>query len=203
MMAATHMVVAGAAGRVLRTPWLAWPAGFASYFVLDAIPHLNPEQFVQPPATQWVLVADVALGLVLVVTLSSGRPRQRVVLGSVLCAALAAVLTHMPHLVAPLDTGYLSALRRHNEHALGQVGTVKGLGMQAAFFFGGILALAVGGRARADKMAPALPRPLPPYPSRRYRVMEAVLALLRSGDALFARLRRRLRRLLRRTPGRR
>jgi hypothetical protein len=157
MMAATHMVVAGAAGRVLRRPWLAWPAGFASYFVLDAIPHLNPEQFVHPPATEWVLAADVALGVLLVVGLSAGRARQGVVLGSVLCAALAAVLTHRPHLAAVLDTGYLSAIRRHSERAAWHVSVAEGLGMQAAFFIGGIMVLSGGGHAKAGKRAPARP----------------------------------------------
>ena len=41
MMATPHMVAGAAIGRLLRRPWLAYPAAFVSHFLLDIVPHID------------------------------------------------------------------------------------------------------------------------------------------------------------------
>ncbi len=41
MTATPHILVGAAIGKVLRRPWLAWPATFVSHFLLDFTPHLD------------------------------------------------------------------------------------------------------------------------------------------------------------------
>src|SRR5947199_309584 len=41
MLATPHLVTGAAIGKVLKRPALAWPVAFASYFLLDHVPHLD------------------------------------------------------------------------------------------------------------------------------------------------------------------
>ena len=102
MMATPHMVAGAAVGRVLRRPWLAWPAALASHFLLDIIPHLDTHSLFgvkggrPTPPEAASAITDFLVGAMLVGWLTLGRPNRRVVLGAALCGMLMDLVEYVP-----------------------------------------------------------------------------------------------------------
>lgn len=81
------MLAGAAIGKVLRRPWLAWPAAFLSHFLLDYVPHLDshalfgrPTGVTGPEVTMGII--DGVVGIVLVLWLAHGQPARRAMLGA-------------------------------------------------------------------------------------------------------------------------
>ena len=102
MMATPHMVAGAAIGRVLRRPWLAWPAALASHFVLDVIPHLDShslfgvKQGGPTPLEATAGITDFLVGAVLVAWLTSRRLDRRVMRGAALFGILVDLVEYVP-----------------------------------------------------------------------------------------------------------
>jgi len=86
VMATPHLLTGAAAGAILsRRPRLALAVGFASHFVLDAIPHLDSNDL-YGSAAGWtwpevsIAVVDFLLGCVVVLLVSRGQPWRRIAL---------------------------------------------------------------------------------------------------------------------------
>jgi hypothetical protein len=96
------MVAGAAIGRVLRRPWLAYPAAFASHFLLDAAPHIDSHALfgarhgglTRMEAASGV--TDFLLGAILVGLVSYGRPARRVMLGGALFGVLMDLAEYVP-----------------------------------------------------------------------------------------------------------
>lgn len=106
MMATPHMLAGAAIGRVLRRPWLAWPAALASHFLLDVVPHLDTHSLFgvkggrPTPPEAAAAITDFLVGAMLVASLTLGRPNRRVILG----AALGGILMDLVEYVLPFGT---------------------------------------------------------------------------------------------------
>ena len=108
-MTATPHILAGAAiGKVLRRPWLAWPAAFVSHFLLDFTPHLDShavygvEQGGPTTPEAGLGTLNFVFGALLIVWLVRRQPDRRVVLGG----ALFGILIDLIEKVPPLGTWF-------------------------------------------------------------------------------------------------
>jgi hypothetical protein len=99
MMATTHILTGAAVAKVLRQPKWAWPGACLSYFVLDALPHVNPEQYFPYPAKGYVTLADVCIGLALATWLLRGQQYRRVMIGGVVTVLLVGLVENAAHLL--------------------------------------------------------------------------------------------------------
>jgi hypothetical protein len=99
MMATTHILTGAAVAKVLRRPQWAWPGAFLSYFILDALPHINAEQCFAFPAKGVVAVIDVSLGLGLVAWLMREQADQGVMRGGVAVVLLVGLVSNASHLL--------------------------------------------------------------------------------------------------------
>ncbi len=97
MLGTPHLLAGAAIGKVLRRPWLAWPAAFLSHFLLDYAPHLDshalfgrPTGVTGPEAAMGIIDGVVGIGLVL--WLARGQPARRVMLGAATFAIVMDVL---------------------------------------------------------------------------------------------------------------
>jgi hypothetical protein len=99
MMATTHILAGAALARVLRRPKWAWPAAAFSYFVLDALPHVNLEQYFQHPAKGFVALGDAAVGLTIAWLLIRRQPDRTVMAGAVVAVVLVGILTNAAHML--------------------------------------------------------------------------------------------------------
>jgi len=61
MLVTNHVLSGAVLGAAVRKPWLAFPLGFASHLVLDAVPHWG--RFEDPGRFMRVAVADGLTGL--------------------------------------------------------------------------------------------------------------------------------------------
>jgi hypothetical protein len=102
MMATPHMLAGGALGRVLRRPWLAYPAAFASHFVLDVVPHIDahglfgvPGGGLTPPEAVTGF-ADAFVGATVVALLAARQPVGRVILGGAVFGVLMDLVEYVP-----------------------------------------------------------------------------------------------------------
>lgn len=119
MMATTHIIAGAAVARLGRRPWLSWPAAFASYLILDAMPHVNAEQFLHSPARGWVTLIDVIVGLIVVERLTRNHHDRKLMWGGVLVVVAVAVASNLSHALlwfshsasTPLVPGPAQALR--------------------------------------------------------------------------------------------
>lgn len=100
MMATTHILAGAAVARLGRRWWVAWPAAFASYFLLDVIPHVNVEQFLHYPAKGWVTLLDAVVGLVLIERMTRRHRDRGLLLGGVAVVLLAAAASNVSHALA-------------------------------------------------------------------------------------------------------
>lgn len=102
MMATPHMVAGAAIGRVLRRPWLAYPAAFASHFLLDIVPHLDTHalfgvKYGGPTRLEAAGgIADFLVGTLIVGLVSRRRPDRRVMLGGALFGILIDLVEYVP-----------------------------------------------------------------------------------------------------------
>ena len=104
MMATPHMFAGAAIGAATRRPWLAYPAAFASHFLLDYTPHLDSHALYGVPGggptvpEAAIGIADLVLGALLIgwlvwrqaglwrweATACGRRAGRRVILGAAL-----------------------------------------------------------------------------------------------------------------------
>lgn len=76
MLVTNHVLSGAALGAVVRKPWIAFPLGFASHLVLDAMPHWG--RFEDPDRFMRVAVADGLSGLAAMGAAAvAARPGQR------------------------------------------------------------------------------------------------------------------------------
>jgi hypothetical protein len=96
------MVAGAAIGRVLRRPWLAYPAAFASHFVLDIVPHIDSHALFGvkhggPTRLEAASgVTDFLIGALFVGLVSSRQPSHRVMLGGALFGILIDLVEYIP-----------------------------------------------------------------------------------------------------------
>jgi hypothetical protein len=102
MMATPHMVVGAAIGRALPRPWLAYPAAFASHFLLDIVPHIDSHGLFGaghggPTRLEAVAgVTDFLVGALVVCLVAKRQPARRVMLGGALFAVLMDLVEYVP-----------------------------------------------------------------------------------------------------------
>ena len=102
MMVTPHMLAGAALGRILRRPWLAYPAAFASHLVLDIVPHLDTHgmfgRLGGPPTRMEaaVGVSDFVVGALLVGLLAARQRSRRVVLTAALLAVIIDLVEYVP-----------------------------------------------------------------------------------------------------------
>ena len=119
MMATTHILTGAAVAKVLRRPQWAWPGAFLSYFVLDALPHVNPEQYFSYPAKGLVALVDVCIGLALVTWLLRGQQYRGVMVGGVVVVLLVGIVTNASHLLLWFSRLVLHPLILGTNHLVG------------------------------------------------------------------------------------
>lgn len=104
MMATPHMVTGAAIGRVLRRPWLAYPAALASHFLLDIVPHIDSHGLFGAKhggLTRLEAIsglADFVVGALVVGLVARRQTRRRVMLGGALFAILMDLVEYVPPL---------------------------------------------------------------------------------------------------------
>jgi len=141
MMTIPHMLAGAAIGRTARRPWLAYPAAFASHFLLDYLPHLDTHGLFGvkrggPTGIEAsVGVADFLIGALLVLTLSRRQPDRRVMLGGAFCGALLDIVEYVPP-VGPwfknwAGTAWLARFHHGIQHNLTPSHWLLGFGTQA------------------------------------------------------------------------
>jgi hypothetical protein len=102
MLATPHMLAGAAIGKVLRRPYLALPAAFASHFVLDAVPHLDSHALFGvphggPTAPEAIMaVVDVVVGVALVLWLSAGQSGRGLVIWAAFFGIVTDLLDNVP-----------------------------------------------------------------------------------------------------------
>jgi hypothetical protein len=172
MIGTCHIAVGAAMGKLLRRPWLAWPVAYASHFVLDAVPHVDPHAVfglasgapTQPEVFWGVVdtVVAVALGLWLV----WGQKERWTMVGGAFFAIL-------PDLLCDpwLDwdrAGWLLVWLRH-VHRLCHYDTLRGQWLLGAANEAAVVAVSVwAARFRhARRSATAGETPAPRAPAQR------------------------------------
>jgi len=154
MMATPHMVVGAAVGRALRRPWLAYPAAFASHFLLDFVPHIDSHALFGanhggPTRLEGAAgVTDFLIGALVVGLVAARQPSRRVMIGS----ALFGILTDLAEYVPPFGpwfqnwagTAWLTGPHHRIQHnltpahwGLGAVTQVAALGLGLAVCLAG------------------------------------------------------------------
>jgi hypothetical protein len=128
MMATPHMVAGAAIGRVLRRPWLAYPAAFASHLLLDIVPHIDSHSLFGvkhggPTRLEAAAaVADFLVGALVVGLVAARQPMRRVMLGSALFGILIDLVEYVPPLGPWLKswpyTAWLSEFHHSIQHNL-------------------------------------------------------------------------------------
>ena len=102
MMALPHMLAGAAIGKLVRRPWVAYPAALASHFVLDVVPHLDPHGMFGAPrggltvSEATVSGADFVLAAVLITWLAWRQPERGVILGAAFCAIIIDLVNNVP-----------------------------------------------------------------------------------------------------------
>jgi hypothetical protein len=102
MMATPHMVAGAAVGRLLRRPWLAYPAAFASHFLLDFVPHIDSHGLFGadhggPTRLEAASgVTDFLVGALIVGLVAARHPGRRVMIGSAFFAILMDLAEYVP-----------------------------------------------------------------------------------------------------------
>ncbi|GEM_PF-5136028 len=109
MMSSSHLLASGATGRGLnRHPWAAAAAAFGFHFVLDFIPHLDPDDIwgdTGPLALMiGVATADFVLACVLLGFLLRGKPWRR----TALWAALSGIIIDLLNTIPPIGPWFKS-----------------------------------------------------------------------------------------------
>ncbi len=155
MIATPHMVAGAAIGRALRRPWLAYPAAFASHFLLDIVPHIDWHglfgiDHAGPTRLEALAgIGDFLVGALVVGLVSRRQPMRRVMLGGALFGVLMDLVEYVPP-VGPwfrhwAGGAWLSRFHHGIQHNLPPTQWPLGAGTQVAAL---ALALAVclGGR---------------------------------------------------------
>ncbi len=148
MMATPHMMVGAAIGRVLRRPWAAYPAAFASHFLLDTVPHIDSHALFgvahggPTPLEASAGVSDFLIGALAVGLVAMKQPARRVMLGSALFAILIDLVEYVPPLGPWFQSwggsAWLVAFHHRIQHNLTPAQWPVGAGTQVA-----VLALAL------------------------------------------------------------
>ena len=148
MMATPHMLAGAAIGRVLRRPWLAWPAALASHFVLDVIPHLDSHALFgvkrggPTPLEAGAGITDFLVGAALVAWLTSGRPGRRVMWGAALFGILMDLVEYVPPVGPWFQTwsgaAWLVNFHHGIQHNVAPAQWPLGMGTQAALILAAV-----------------------------------------------------------------
>jgi hypothetical protein len=142
MLATPHLVAGAAIGKLLKRPLLAWPAAFASHFLLDHVPHLDSHalfgvqhgRVTRPEAA--MAIVDVLLGILLVLWAVGQQPERRVMLGGAFFALLIDLLQNVGPWSGWLahwpPTAGLCAFHRSVQHNVTPADWPLGFGTQVA-----------------------------------------------------------------------
>lgn len=97
-MATPHMIAGAAIGKVVRPPWLALAAAFASHSLLDIVPHLDSGAFFEEPAPTLVAVTalDVLIGASVVLFAAHRAPRRRAMVWAAFFAVVIDLVDNVP-----------------------------------------------------------------------------------------------------------
>ena len=142
MIATPHILAGAAIARTAGKPWLAWPAAFASHFLLDYIPHLDSHALYGVPQggptgpEAAVAVADFVLGAALVTWLVWRRADRRLVLVGALLGIAIDLVDNVPALGPWLrvwpGTAWLGAWHHGIQHNVTPAQWPLGVGTQVA-----------------------------------------------------------------------
>jgi hypothetical protein len=142
MMATPHILAGAAIGKVTRRPLLAYPAAFASHFVLDYTPHLDSHALYGVPVggptvpEAAIGIADFIIGAMLVIWLTRGRPDRRVILGGAFFGIVIDLISLAPGLGPWLrtwpGTAWLDAFHHGIQHNVTAAQWPLGFGTQVA-----------------------------------------------------------------------
>ncbi len=140
MMATPHMLAGAALGRLTRRPWLAYPAAFASHFLLDYTPHLDSHALYGvagggPTAPEAAIgITDFVVGAALIAWLAWRRADRRVILGGALFGIIIDLVENIPPLGAWFrtwaGTAWLSAWHHALQHNVTPEQWALGVGTQ-------------------------------------------------------------------------
>ena len=143
------MMAGAAIGKLTRRPWLAFPAAFASHFLLDRVPHLDSHalfgvQHGGPTGLEaGTAIADIAVGVVLVVWAVGRQPGRRVMLGSAFFGVLIDLVDNVPPwgvwFTNWAGTAWLSTFHHAFQHNVTPAEWPLGVGTQLA-----VIAAALG-----------------------------------------------------------
>ena len=161
MLATPHMAAGAAIGKLLRKPSLAYPAAFASHFLLDRVPHLDSHRLFGR-ATAGVTTGEVTMaaidtvaGIALVFWASREQPLRRVILGAALFGILIDLIDNVPPwgdwFSAWPGTAWLSTFHHAFQHNVARDQWLLGFGTQIAVVAVSLWVLRAwtGGRAAA------------------------------------------------------
>jgi hypothetical protein len=151
MLATPHMLAGAAIGKLLRRPYLALPAAFASHFVLDMVPHSDTYSLFGVhglPPTHLVIgmaALDAAVGIALVLWLSRGQPNRTVILWAAFFGILTDLLDNVPGVMGVFHQipGALAFSHFHHgiQHNVPRSEWVLGLGTQVPVVAGAVYVL--------------------------------------------------------------
>jgi len=88
MLTTPHILVGGAIGKQVKSPYAALPLAFASHFMLDAVPHVDVISLLGfgGPKSDLVTAAEVLVGAALLLILVRGQKRMRWILRGAMAA---------------------------------------------------------------------------------------------------------------------
>ena len=193
MMATPHMFAGAAIGKLTRRPWLAYPAAFASHFLLDYTPHLDSHALYGIPGggptvpEAAIGIADFVAGAVLIGWLVWQRADRRVILGGALCGIVIDLIELSPGLgpwfKAWPGTAWFSAWHHGIQHNVTPEQWLLGVGTQVAVIALALWVIRRGpGRSR-PAVGPPTPRELCVPPETRAAPLRGTNAPRRPGRA--------------------
>ncbi len=156
MLATPHMLAGAAIGKLLRRPYLALPAAFASHFALDVVPHIDTYGLFgipgRPPTQAVILAAalDTVVGIALVIWLTSGLPNRGLILGAAFMGILTDLLDNVPGIMTVFHQipGALAFSHFHHgiQHNLHRDQWLPGFATQLVVIAGAVWVLREGPR---------------------------------------------------------
>lgn len=130
MLSTPHLLVGAAIVSFIPEPAISLPLAFASHFVLDATPHWDgsPEAPFSKKVVSGVVV-DYIFGIALIFLITTGDPRQLVILlGAFLATLPDFIMTLSRHIQTPLAKLPLIAhFNKYHKHIQVNVNFVSGL----------------------------------------------------------------------------
>ncbi|MBI3948760.1 MAG: hypothetical protein HY321_22815 [Armatimonadetes bacterium] len=142
MLVTPHVMAGAAIGKLVRRPWIAYPAALASHLALDVVPHLDSHGLFGAagghltPGEAAAAALDTTAAIALVLWTTRGQPERRAMLFAGFLGAVIDLLDNVPPWNAWLRAlpGAAAASDFHHgiQHNVAPSRWVLGFGTQAA-----------------------------------------------------------------------